>query len=175
MPILDSDSSPVPVATHTVTVEIPQPLYDKLLIKVNRENLKIDSLVIQGLDYVLSDCQDDHEYPDRWMLLKIELEQQMKTYVEQLLSDRGILAPAYANAHTKPNPQSESQEQSMQRDLPTPTIRPLQVGDRVLILDPDSPYYMAKLLVIRTSLIRATVETETGEHTLLKRDLRFVE
>jgi hypothetical protein len=34
---------------------------------------------------------------------------------------------------------------------------------------------MAKLLVIRTSLIRATVDTDTGEKTFLKRDLRFVE
>ena len=52
---------------------------------------------------------------------------------------------------------------------------PLQVGDRVLVLEPDSPYYMAKLLVTKTSLIRATVDTETGEKTFLKRDLRFVE
>jgi hypothetical protein len=59
--------------------------------------------------------------------------------------------------------------------MPTPTIRPLQVGDRVLILEPESPYYMAKLLVIKTSLIRATVDTDTGEKIFLKRDLRFVE
>jgi len=54
-------------------------------------------------------------------------------------------------------------------------VPPLQVGDRVLVLEPDSPYYMAKLLVTKTSLIRATVDTETGEKTFLKRDLRFVE
>jgi hypothetical protein len=59
--------------------------------------------------------------------------------------------------------------------MPIPTIRPLQIGDRVLILEPDSAYYMAKLLVVKTSLIRATVETDTGEMTFLKRDLRFVE
>jgi hypothetical protein len=51
----------------------------------------------------------------------------------------------------------------------------LQIGDRVLVLESDSPYYMAKLLVISTSLIRATVQTDTGEKTFLKRDLRFIE
>ncbi|MFN6069115.1 MAG: hypothetical protein ACK45T_18530, partial [Pseudanabaena sp.] len=66
-------------------------------------------------------------------------------------------------------------ESDANRAMPIPTIRPLQVGDRVLILEPDSPYYMAKLSVIKTSLIRATVETDTGEKTFLKRDLRFVE
>ena len=62
-----------------------------------------------------------------------------------------------------------------ERVMPIPTIRTLQVGDRVLVLEDDSPYYMAKVLVIKTSLIRATVQTDTGEKTFLKRDLRFVE
>jgi hypothetical protein len=34
---------------------------------------------------------------------------------------------------------------------------------------------MAKLLVVKTSLIRATVATDKGDMTFLKRDLRFVE
>ena len=74
------------------------------------------------------------------------------------------------------SPQSTLEpEQARQRIMPIPTIRPLQVGDRVLVLEPDSPYYMAKLLVIKTSLIRATVDTDTGEKTFLKRDLRFID
>jgi hypothetical protein len=56
-----------------------------------------------------------------------------------------------------------------------PTIRQLQVGDFVQIRDPDSPHYMEKVRLVKVSLIRATVQTDTGEHTLLKRDLRFVQ
>jgi hypothetical protein len=70
------------------------------------------------------------------------------------------------------NPEPELAHQKI---MPIPTIRPLQIGDRVLVLEPDSPYYMAKLLIIKTSLIRATVDTDTGEKTFLKRDLRFIE
>jgi hypothetical protein len=156
------------------------------LLKVNRENLAIDDLVIQGLSYILGDepnyqqaGESDYAEADHLLTLKTDLEQQLKIYVElyvnQLLRDRGILTTS-EDSTAPSSKQSSAQSPSLkERDLPTPTIRPLQIGDRVLILDPDSPYYMAKLLVIRTSLIRATVETETGEHTLLKRDLRFVE
>jgi hypothetical protein len=55
-----------------------------------------------------------------------------------------------------------------------PEIRQLQIGDIVQIRDPDSPHYMEHLCVSALGIIRATVTTEMGEQTFLKRDLRFV-
>jgi hypothetical protein len=55
-----------------------------------------------------------------------------------------------------------------------PPIRQLQIGDIVQIRDPDSPHYMEKLRITELGIIRATVSTDFGNQTFLKRDLRFV-
>ncbi|CAN1213130.1 hypothetical protein TUMEXPCC7403_23195 [Tumidithrix helvetica PCC 7403] len=72
-------------------------------------------------------------------------------------------------------PKSQTQGLESQSSYLAPTIRQLQVGDLVQIRDPDSPHYMEKLRLTKVSLIRASIQTETGEHTYLKRDLRFVQ
>jgi hypothetical protein len=151
---------------HVITVQLSSELYAAL-----REQVKITcqtetELVIKGLQHVLALTDNQKVEKDRFEILEANLEARLKQYVDSLIKDR--------QGNVVANPET-SDRKLFERVLPIPTIRPLQVGDRVLVLEPDSPYYMAKLLVIRTSLIRATVDTDTGEKTFLKRDLRFVE
>ena len=167
---------------HVLTVEIPPEIYTKLLEIVKSTGKTESELVIQGLQQILDkfdrfDLKKDDQA--RFVDLEISLEKKLKQYVESLISDRlgsqAFEAKSGGNS-AKSNPADDpAAEEKIKNNMPIPTIRPLQIGDRVLILEPDSAYYMAKLLVVRTSLIRATVATETGEMTFLKRDLRFVE
>jgi hypothetical protein len=156
---------------HLVTVQLSSELYTALLEQVKITGQTETELVIKGLQHVLNQTAHHKAEKDRFEILEANLEatleKKLKQYVDSLVKDR-------QNNNVIANPET-SDRKSFERVLPIPTIRPLQVGDRVLILEPDSAYYMAKLLVIRTSLIRATVDTDTGEKTFLKRDLRFVE
>jgi hypothetical protein len=167
---------------HVLTVEIPPEIYTKLLKTIKETGKTESELVIHGLQQILDkldvfDLKKDDQV--RFVDLEISLEKKLKQYVENLISDRigsqAFEAKSGGNS-TKSDPADDpSSEEKIKNTMPIPTIRPLQIGDRVLILEPDSAYYMAKLLVVRTSLIRATVATKTGEMTFLKRDLRFVE
>jgi hypothetical protein len=161
--------------SHVITVQLSSELYASLVEKTKITGKTESDLVIQGLHYILGNRlgstfvqQEDH---DRFSALEANLEQKLKQYVEHLIKDR-VSSSELVETSSQGSLDSDLDNK---RNMPIPTIRPLQVGDRVLILEPDSPYYMAKLLVTRTSLIRATVDTETGEKTFLKRDLRFVE
>jgi len=154
-------------ANHLITVELSGEIYAALLAKIKITGKTESELIIQGLQQVLNETNEQ----DRFAILEAALEQKLKKYVESLIKDRvsvSDLTPSLPEL-------SPDSDLAHKRTMPIPTIRPLQVGDRVLILEPESPYYMAKLLVIKTSLIRATVDTDTGEKIFLKRDLRFVE
>ncbi len=151
---------------HQIMIELSSELYTALLKQVKITGKTETELVVEGLRQVLNQTDDQKTEKDRFEILEANLEKKLRQYVDSLIKDH--------QSNVAANPET-SDRKSFERVLPTPTIRPLQVGDRVLILEPDSPYYMAKLLVIRTSLIRATVDTDTGEKTFLKRDLRFVE
>jgi hypothetical protein len=152
---------------HLITVELSSEIYAALLAKIKITGKTESELIIQGLQQVLNETNEH----DRFAILEAALEQKLKKYVESLIKDR-VLSSELTPSLPQLSPDSDL---AHKRTMPTPTIRPLQVGDRVLILEPESPYYMAKLLVIKTSLIRATVDTDTGEKIFLKRDLRFVE
>jgi len=156
---------------HLLAIEIPSELYMALQAKVSATGKTETELVVHGLQYVLEEMPQQNEDEDRFFALELHLERKLKEYVESLIEARILSFKSSEYSH-KDNLIKES---DTNKAMPIPTIRPLQVGDRVLILEPDSPYYMAKLSVIKTSLIRATVETDTGEKTFLKRDLRFVE
>jgi hypothetical protein len=54
-----------------------------------------------------------------------------------------------------------------------PNIHQLQIGDMVQILDADSAYFKSILPIVKVGMIRASVQTLTGESSFLKRDLRF--
>ncbi len=152
---------------HLITVELSSEIYAALLAKIKITGKTESELIIQGLQQVLNETNEH----DRFAILEAALEQKLKKYVESLIKDR-VLSSELTPSLPQLSPDSDLDRKRM---MPIPTIRPLQVGDRVLILEPESPYYMAKLLVIKTSLIRATVDTDTGEKIFLKRDLRFVE
>ena len=156
-----------------IKLDIPHSLYIQLLAKSQSTGQQLSELAIQGIEQVLS---WEGSNPDRLAQIEMSLENKLKEYVElrlnELLQERSVLTEQVLENLAVVPLDNQPLEVA---PLPIPTIRPLQVGDRVLILEPDSPYYMAKLLVVRTSLIRATVETETGEKTFLKRDLRFIE
>jgi len=152
---------------HLLTVELSSELYAALVEKIKITGKTESELVIQGLQQVLNEDSEQ----DRFAILESALEQKLKQYVESLIKDR-VSASGLAALSANDNSDATLERK---KNMPIPTIRALKIGDRVLILDTDSPYYMAKLLVTRTSLIRAMVETDTGEHTFLKRDLRFIE
>ncbi|PZU95976.1 MAG: hypothetical protein DCE90_11120 [Pseudanabaena sp.] len=161
----------------TLTIELSSQIYEALIAEVKATGKTESQLVEQGLKHIFKLSGDRDISPDQSSAIETALEVKLKQYIDQLFA-------AHQATHTqlKPHPINEiSQSDRAPEDLlpqkvmPLPTIRALQVGDRVLVLEPDSPYYMAKLLVVRTSLIRATVETDTGEKTFLKRDLRFVD
>jgi len=156
---------------HLLTIELSSELFIALLQKSKITGKTETELLIQGLQHILEDRDQQDEEQDRFAALELALENKLKQYVEILVKDRISSLESLDYSSQK----EQDTEPDFQRNLPIPTIRPLQIGDRVLILEPDSPYYMAKLIVIKTSLIRATVQTETGEQTFLKRDLRFVE
>jgi len=66
--------------------------------------------------------------------------------------------------------------------IPTPPkpdvpiiVRPLQLGDLVQIRDQSSPHFLEKLTIIKVGMLMATVQTNLGEQSFLKRDLRFIE
>jgi hypothetical protein len=164
--ILNMECSNLQNPNHLLTVEISGELYADLLAKVELTGKTEKELLVQGLKQVLNQTDSQQTEKDRFELLAANLEKKLKQYIDSLIKDRQNNVVANLEI---------SDRKPFERGLPIPTIRPLQVGDRVLILEPDSPYYMAKLIVIRTSLIRATVNTDTGEKTFLKRDLRFVE
>ncbi|MEA5488006.1 MULTISPECIES: hypothetical protein [Pseudanabaena] len=161
--------------SHAITIHLSSELYESLVEKTKITGKTESELVIQGLHYILGNRLGStfvqQEELERFSALEATLEQKLKQYVEHLIKDRVSSSELVETSSQG----SLNHDLDYKRNMPIPTIRPLQVGDRVLILEPDSPYYMAKLLVIRTSLIRATVDTETGEKTFLKRDLRFVE
>lgn len=159
---------------HLLAIEIPSKLYKALQAKVSATGKTETELVVHGLQYVLEEMPQHNEEEDRFLALELHLERKLKEYVERLIEDR-VLSFKSSKLSEYSHKDNLIKESDANRAMPIPTIRPLQVGDRVLILEPDSPYYMAKLSVIKTSLIRATVETDTGEKTFLKRDLRFVE
>jgi hypothetical protein len=163
---------------HFLTIELSRELYVALLEKVKVTGKTESDLVVQGLQWVVDKFNENElniDSQDRFSDLEASLEKKLKQYVEDLINDR-LAALEFDDRLSKPNRATDrTPEEKIKSNMPIPTIRPLQVGDRVMILEPDSPYYMAKLSVIRTSLIRATVLTETGEKTFLKRDLRFVE
>jgi len=161
---------------HVLTVELSSQLYAALLEKVKITGKTETELVVQGLQQVLNEtCAQKAEEEERFIALEAALEAKLKEYVETLIKERVSELGTQLPKNNLDSNLETSDRKSFERDLPLPTIRSLQVGDRVLILEPESPYYMAKLIVIKTSLIRATVETDTGEQTFLKRDLRFVE
>ncbi|MFM7887060.1 MAG: hypothetical protein ACKPCM_10300 [Pseudanabaena sp.] len=172
---MESLNSPTPNAltSHLLSIEIPSELYRALLSKVSTTGKTEAELVIQGLQQIISDNTQQNEGEDRFLALELNLERKLKQYVESLIKDRFSSSKSSSSEYLPKYTPSDDSDGKI--SMPIPTIRPLQVGDRVLILEPDSPYYMAKLCVVRTSLIRATVETDKGEKTFLKRDLRFVE
>jgi len=57
---------------------------------------------------------------------------------------------------------------------PPPRLHPLAIGDTVQIRDSSSPYFQAIVPITAVGIIRATVRTEQGEQSFLKRDLRYV-
>ncbi|NUN64375.1 hypothetical protein HCU40_06355 [Pseudanabaena biceps] len=159
------------LSTHqAITVEIPRQLYSELLAKASETGLSESQLVLQGIQQILRSPNRELLERDRFVQIEAALEIKLKAYIDNLIKNQADISRTQAS-----NDQPKATIAEPKKFMPVPTIRPLQIGDRVLVLEPDSPYYMAKLLVTKTSLIRATVETDTGEKTFLKRDLRFCE
>jgi len=150
----------------TLTVELSSQIYDALIAEVKATGQTESQLVEQGLQHIFGLSLD------QFSAMEATLEIKLKSYIDRLFAEH---QETNTQLKSKPEALNLTSDLTSQRVMPLPTIRALQVGDRVLILESDSPYYMAKLLVVKTSLIRATVETDTGEKTFLKRDLRFVD
>ncbi len=177
------DSTPTHRITHSLTIDLSSELYAALVEQVRITGQTETELLTRGLQQVLNFSAE--RSPEQIELASLEhiLEQKLKhslkdyidKHIEKQLEKQLEKRFNSDKSPSKDISESNTLNKSNKSNLPIPTIRSLQIGDRVLVLEPDSPYYMAKLLVISTSLIRATVQTDTGEKTFLKRDLRFVE
>jgi hypothetical protein len=96
--------------------------------------------------------------------LKTDLAAPLAPMVESMVEP--VVEPAIADTYGQAKAESETTSPSQ--------IRQLQIGDLVQVRDPDSPHYMERVRISAVGIIRATVKTDSGEHTFLKRDLRFV-
>ena len=169
------ESTPTHRITHSLTVDLSSELYAALVEQARITGQTETELLTRGLQQILNFSAE--RSPEQIELASLEhvLEQKLKNYIDNYIEKQLEKRFNLDKSPSKDISESNALNKSHKSNLPIPTIRSLQIGDRVLVLEPDSPYYMAKLLVISTSLIRATVLTDTGEKTFLKRDLRFVE
>lgn len=153
-------------------VELSAELYDALMAKQQSSGCSASELVQQGLRLCLglekNDRQDCNEEPrspvDKTIEMRLsELESRIMA-IESRITGENVETISSHTARAKTN---------TEKVMPI-EVRQLQIGDIVQIRDPDSPHYMEQVCVIELGIIRATVSTDLGKQTFLKRDLRFV-
>ncbi len=165
------------VGTPAILVELSAELYDALMAKQQSSGCSTSELVQQGLRLCLglekNDRHDLNKEPrspvEQMIEIRLsELESRIMERVVEEIESR----IAGVNAETI-SANISLEETSTETAMPI-APRQLQIGDIVQIRDPDSPHYMEQVCVIELGIIRATVSTDLGSQTFLKRDLRFV-
>jgi hypothetical protein len=103
---------------HLMTIELSSELYTALLKQVKTTGKTETELVVEGLRQVLSQPDDKNTEKDRLAILEANLEKKLKQYVDSLIKDR--------QSNVAANPEI-SDRKSLERVLPIPTIRPLDL------------------------------------------------
>ncbi|NJK34179.1 MAG: hypothetical protein HC919_04055 [Oscillatoriales cyanobacterium SM2_2_1] len=142
---------------RSFAVKIPPQLGDRLVARAQMLGTTEAELIQRAIAIYL-ESDSPNTSPKEW-------QQQVERRL-QALEDR-LFPPL-------PAPSAPADDQSPEPDRVLPTIRQLRVGDIVQIRDSDSAHYLAQVPLIKVSLIRATVRTDDGEQSFLKRDLRFI-
>jgi hypothetical protein len=160
--------SQVSESIRSLQVDLSAQVYDALIAKQQLSGSNISELVQQSLCLYLGLEAKDLRSPleQRLEIRLAELESRIMERVHMEIETR---LAGIKNETTTPN--------ISPADTPMPTpppVRQLQIGDLVQIRDPDSPHYMEQLRITELGIIRATVSTDFGNQTFLKRDLRFV-
>jgi hypothetical protein len=160
----------------SLQVDLSAEVYDALIAKQHLSGCNISELVQQSLYLYLG-----LEAKDRTKDLAEDLRSPMEQMLEIRLSEleSRIMERVYMEIETRlAGIKVETTSSNMPlADTPLqmpPPVRQLQIGDIVQIRDPDSPHYMEQLRITELGIIRATVSTDFGNQTFLKRDLRFV-
>lgn len=172
---------PEPQASQSIRslqVELSSELYDALMAKVRSSGCSTNELVQQGLRLYLR-LETSDRPKDRAEDLRSPVEQTIEIRLAELESrimERVGIEIESRISGMKVETISANiplAEIPAEKAMP-PTVRQLQIGDIVQIRDPDSPHYMEHVRVSELGIIRATVSTDLGNQTFLKRDLRFV-
>jgi hypothetical protein len=170
---------PEPQASQSIKslqVELSAEVYDALMAKQQLSGGAVSELVQQGLCLYLG-LETKAHTSDQTEDLRSPLEQILEIRLSELESR--IMERVYMEIESRlAGVKIETTSSNiLLADTPTqtpPPIRQLQIGDIVQIRDPDSPHYMQHLRISELGIIRATVSTDFGNQTFLKRDLRFV-
>lgn len=156
-------------------VEIAAELHDLLVDKAIQLSITEAELVEQGLQLLFGAVS--LLQPSLKTQLKAELIADLKlelnTQIEQQLAHALRLGSPALDAELQIKSSTATDTSENINEI-SPSVRQLCVGDRVQIRDPDSPYYMEKLQIVKVGMIRADVATDHGEQSFLKRYLRFV-
>lgn len=173
---------PEPQASQSIKslqVELSAEVYDALMAKQQLSGCDVSELVQQGLCLYLGleILETKDHTSDQAKDLRSPLEQMLESRLAELESR--IMERVYIEIESRLAGIKVGTTSSniLLADTPTqtpPPIRQLQIGDIVQIRDPDSPHYMEHLRISELGIIRATVSTDFGNQTFLKRDLRFV-
>ncbi len=142
------------MTSRSFAVKISPQLGDRLVTQAQSLGITEAELIQRAIAAYL----EPHAHgspPTDWQQQLAQIEQRL-----QALEERQHLP-------TSPEPPGE-------RPPAPPTIRQLRVGDIVQIRDQDSVHYLSHVPLVKVSLIRATVRTDEGEQSFLKRDLRFI-
>ncbi|WP_019499635.1 hypothetical protein [Pseudanabaena sp. PCC 6802] len=194
---------PTDRGTKFLQIELTAEIYDALMARAQLSGSSASELVQQSLCSYLG-CGNDapNQIETRLAELESAIMQRVQAQVEaQMQPMRSLLqnlqshmksqleaiANLQANLKAEPaNPapivesgvadtSAVSCDRKKAETASSSQIRQLQIGDLVQVRDPDSPHYMEHLRISAVGIIRATVQTDAGEQTFLKRDLRFVE
>ena len=175
---------PEPQASQSIgslQVELSSELYDALMAKVRSSGCSTNELVQQGLRLYLG-LETNDRPKDRAESSQSPVEQTIESRLSELesrimervcLEIESRIASIKVATNSSNSPNISLAEASAEKTMP-PTVRQLQIGDIVQIRDPDSPHYKEHVRVSEVGIIRATVSTDLGNQTFLKRDLRFV-
>jgi hypothetical protein len=168
---------PDPQATQSIRslqVDLSAELYDALMAKQRSSGCSVSELVQQGLRLCLGlEAHDDTE--ELRSPLAQTIESRLSELESRIMARVGIeIESRIASLKFKTISSNISLAETPAEKAIPPTVRQLQIGDIVQIRDPDSPHYMEHVRVSEVGIIRATVSTDLGNQTFLKRDLRFM-
>lgn len=143
----------------------------QLLLRDKKQNLlvTIESVVNEQLEGFERDMTDRF-----YTLMEQHISQAEFQQLKANLASQSAAIAQLINRELVPSQDNPTEPLSTLEQEITPSTKQLEIGDLVQVRDVDSPYFMEKLKIIKVGIIRASVATNSGEQSFLKRDLRFV-